>query len=240
MSRVYFSIFLVYNKNITGGILEEKLYFRPADYGKGLKKHKEKPASAEKQTEDRKSHRARNLVLLLLFLIITAIVIFWLLHGKTTVSGRFPENIKNESLECNIAGLAYLKTNRVVPNSTETKVTMIFYGENEFNSINLRHTMHFPSSIAASEAEAIAHVQIAENFGYSGLSYDEFDNKFTRIDGDLTLSLYSSEKFKKGTMYEYFLVNELPVVGAYPTTLAEFRQNYESQGFTCKSSIDNN
>lgn len=215
--------------------MEEKLYFKPANYGKGKKKKQAEQKGAPKEEKNRK---ALKFVGLLLFLLVTIIIIIWLLRGKTTVTGRYPENIKNESLECNIANLTYEKTNRISPAKTDTKVTMIFYGLDQLSSINFRYTMHLASNKEAGEAEAIAHVQLAENFADSGLSYEEFNNKFTRIDSDLTLSLYSSEKLKKDTMYEYFLINKLQDTNQYPSTLKEYRKNYEAQGFTCKSSID--
>ncbi|MBQ8996426.1 hypothetical protein IJ095_00120 [Candidatus Saccharibacteria bacterium] len=205
--------------------MEEKLYFKPEEYGK----KKEKREKSEK-----KNHKGLKLVIFLIFIVVIIIVVLWLLRGKTTVSGRFPENIKNESLECSATNQVYEKINRIKPASSETKITMIFYGTNELNSINLRHTMHLASNKEAGEAEAIVHVQLAENLASSGLGYEEFDNKFTRIDGDLTLSLYSNSKFKKDTAYEYFLINKTAV----PTSLEEFRAIYESQGFICKSSID--
>lgn len=216
--------------------MEEKLYFKPGNYGKGTKK---KPVTHgdDKDNSDN-PHRLRNFIVLILVLALIVLIIIWLLRGKTTTSGRFPENVKNESLECNIANKIYDKTNNVSPANTETRVTMIFYGESEFSSINFRYTMHLASVKEAGEAEAITHVQFAENLGYSGLTYEEFNNKFTRIDNDLILSLYSSEKFKKDTAYEYFLINKDASTGAYPESLEDFRKNYESQGFTCKSSLD--
>ena len=209
--------------------LEEKLYFKPANYGKGKKKE---------QIKVKGNHKVFKLIGLLLFLLIIIVIIIWLLHGKTTVTGRYPENIKNESLECNIANLTYEKTNRISPAKTDTKVTMIFYGLDQLSSINFRYTMHLASNKEAGEAEAITHVQLAENLADSGLSYEEFNNKFTRVDSDLTLSLYSSEELKKDTMHGYFLINKLQDTNQYPSALKEYRKNYEAQGFTCKSSID--
>ncbi len=214
--------------------LEEKLYFKPANYGKGKRK---KQAEQKGKSENKKKHKALKLVIILLVLAIIVAVIIWFLRGKTTTTGRFPENIKNESLECNIANLTYEKTNRISPAESDTKVTMIFYGLDQLSSINFRYTMHLASNKEAGEAEAITHVQLAENFADSGLSYEEFDNKFTRVDSDLTLSLYSSEELKKDTMYGYFLINKLQDTNQYPSTLKEYRKNYEAQGFTCKSSI---
>ena len=220
--------------------MEEKLYFAPANYGKGRKRSEKSGSLSEHNKKDNseKNHKALKSAGFCFFLAIIVIIIIWLLRGKTTTSGRFPENVKNESLECNIANKIYEKTNNISPASTEMRVTMIFYGEKEFNSINFRYAMHLSSVKEAGEAEAITHVQFAENLGYSGLSFEEFNNKFTRIDNDLILSLYSSEKFKKDTAYEYFLVGKNADTGAYPESLEEFRKNYELQGFTCKSSID--
>ncbi|MBQ3468374.1 hypothetical protein IJH19_02485 [Candidatus Saccharibacteria bacterium] len=216
--------------------MEEKLYFKPGNYGKGIKKKTAKPDN--NKDAGAKSHSLRNLIIFVLVLTIIIMVILWLLRGKTTTSGRFPENIKNESLECNISGLIYEKTNRITSPKTETKITMIFYGVDDLNSINLRHTIHLSSSEEAARSEAIAHVQLAENLADSGLDYGEFNNKFTRIDNNLTLELYDNGSFKKDIMYGFFLVDKISDSDHYPTKLEEFRNNYENKGFACKSSID--
>ncbi len=191
----------------------------------------------KKSEKSKKNYRYVVLALLLIFVTTLILIIFWLTRGKTTTTGRFPDNIKNESLECNISNLSYEKIGKVPTSNTDTKITIVFYGTEKFNSINLRHTIHLASPEVAGETEAVAHVQFAENLGYSGLNYLEFDNKFTRIDNNLMLSLYNTKPFTKDTMYEYFLIDKNNN-GQYPTSLEEYRKNYESQGFTCQSSIN--
>lgn len=211
--------------------MEEKIYFKPEDYGK-KKGKKEKP--------EKKNRKGLKLAIFLIFIAIIVIVILWLLRGKTTTTGHYPENLRNESLECIAKDLVYEKTNQVHPISTEMRIVAIFYGESEMNSLNLKYSMRFQSDTDSAAAEAIAHVQFAENLSYSGLSYEEFNNKFTRLDNELVLTLYNSGgKMKQEPMYGYFLIEKNSDRDYYPNSLSEIRKNYESQGFTCKSSLDN-
>lgn len=77
--------------------MEEKLYFKPADYGKGKKKaEKDKP-------KEKENHKVAKLIGILLFLLIVVVIIIWLLRGKITTTGQYPENVKIESLKCESA-----------------------------------------------------------------------------------------------------------------------------------------
>jgi len=102
----------------------------------------------------------------------------------------------------------------------------------------LKYTLHFPERIDATRAESISHAQFAKALAASGYNFEKFDNKFSIIDGDLILTLYASDGKIDAFSKEYFLVKELENQ-KLPTNLAEYRKNYESQGFTCKSTLDN-
>ena len=103
--------------------MEEKLYFKPASYGKGIKQ-KEKPVKRKEKEDGEKTHRVRNLVLFLLFIAIIIIVILWLLHGRTITTGQYPANVKNESLECVSTSLTYPKLGSFSPVPAETNLTV--------------------------------------------------------------------------------------------------------------------
>ena len=214
--------------------MEEKLYFKPAKYGKGIKK-KDKPEKAE---DDNKDHRVRNFIVLLLFLAVIIFILLWLLRGKTTTTGRYPENVKNESLECESSQTIYSKADKIDSSNKETRIIMIFYGEDELSSGSLKYTLHLDDHLQASQAESILHAQFARNLTISGYKFEEFDNKFTVIDGDLVITLHLSDKEVDEQSKDYFFVEQTGE-NRFPRTLSEYRANYEKQGFTCKASIDN-
>ena len=211
--------------------MEEKLYFKPADYGKGTKK-KVKPIK-----NDKKGHRVLKLVFIIVFVVLIVLVILWLLRGKTTTTGRYPENVKSESLECASNQIVYSKADKMDSENKELKITMIFYGENELSSGNLKYTLHLDSHLQAAQAESLLHSQFAKNLSASGHKFEEFDNKFTVMDGDLVITLHLSDGKINEQSKDYFLI-EQTTAGALPKTLSEYRKNYENQGFSCKSSLD--
>lgn len=214
--------------------MEEKLYFKPANYGKGKKK---KQAEQKGAPKEEKNHKALKFVGLLLFLLVTIIIIIWLLRGKTTVTGRYPENVKSESLECASNQIIYPKADKIDSENKELKITMIFYGESGLSSGSLKYTLRLDDHLKAAQTESILHSQFAKNLVASGHKFEEFDNKFTVMDGDLVITLHLSDGKIDERSKDYFLV-EQTAAKAFPKTLSEYRNNYEAQGFTCKSSLD--
>ena len=208
--------------------MEEKLYFKPANYGKGKKK--------KQQTEQRVEHKVLKLFCLLLFLLILIIIIIWLLHGKTTTSGEYPANVKNESLECTSTELTYNKLGTVSPAPKETTLTLtaVFSGSNELRTLSLKNLMTFESNSEAIVAEARTHANF--NIGLRAYNYgtDKFDNKFSIMHEKLLVNLTLKNKEFDEFSKDYFLITseELPV------TLSDFQALYESQGFTCRAAFD--
>ena len=218
--------------------MEEKLYFKPGNYGKGRKK---------KQTEqkvdnapEKKDHKAIKLISLLLFLLIVIIIIIWLLHGKTTTSGQYPANVRNESLTCESKSIVYEKVNQVNSDNKELKINMVFNGVDSLSSASIKYTLRYDSNTEAHNAAAIAHAQF--NIGLQELGYDssKFNNKISEIGSDLVITLNATSKTEiNEKTASYFLLSQTKD-GTYPESLSEYRQNYELQGFSCTSTIDNN
>lgn len=215
--------------------MEEKLYFKPESYGKGRKKKQQTEQRVEKNTED-KNHKVLKIVCLLLFLLILIIIIIWLLHGKTTTTGQYPANVKNESLECTSHKLTYNKLGTVSPAPKETTLTLtaVFSGSSELRTLSLKNLMTFESNSEAIVAEARTHANF--NIGLRPYNYDvsKFDNKFSIMSSkllvNLTLKKSEYDEFSK----DYFLITSEQL----PTTLADFKQEYEAQGFTCRTDFN--
>jgi len=215
--------------------LEEKLYFKPASYGKGIKQ-KEKPAKKEEKEDGEKTHRVRNLILFLLLIAVIVIIILWLLRGKTTTTGQYPANVKNESLECISTTLTYPKLGTVSPAPKETNLTLtaVFSGEDTLRTISVKNLMTFESNSEAVVAEARTHANF--NIGLRAYNYgtEKFENKFSIMSDKLLVNLTAKSKeldeFSKG----YFLITSEQL----PTTLTDFKQEYEAQGFTCRTDFN--
>ena len=214
--------------------MEEKLYFQPENYGSGKKQKEKKP----KEKPEKKEHRFLKLFGFLLFIAFIVTIIIWLLRGRTTTSGQFPANVRNESLVCESDDITYEKVDSVNSTDKNLKISMVFNGEASFSSASLKYTLHFASSGEAHSAEAVSHAQF--NLALQALGYDagKFNNKFSEIGSDLIITLnLSSGKTLDDTTRSYFLV-EYTDSGNLPETLSEYRHNYESQGFACTSTVE--
>lgn len=216
--------------------MEEKLYFKPAKYGKGIKKKLE-PEKLARTDKGKKNHRTRNLILFLILIVIIVLVILWLLRGKTTTHGQYPENVKNESLSCVSTDKAYEPANQISSDEKELKIDMIFYGTEKLSSASLKYTLTFASKNDAYSAEAFNHAEFNLSLQRRGYSSGLFNNKFTLMDNVLVLALRAdADEIKEELAREYFLLDR----SSLPTTLSDFRIHYESTGFVCASTIDNN
>lgn len=216
--------------------MEEKLYFKPASYGKGIKK-KDKPEKPVETKKEEKSHRTRNLVFFLTLVIVIILAILWLLRGKTTTTGQYPENVKNEYLDCISKNTTYSKVGDVSSDEKELRATMVFLGKEELSSISIKYTLNFADKSAASYAEPIVNTRFHENIAEVIDQYSAFNNKVTLLDDAIVVTLHASKTdLKDDLAKEFFLIPKTKS----PATLSDYREIFEVQGFTCESSLDNN
>lgn len=212
--------------------MQENLYFQPENYGSGKKKEHKEP----KKKSEKKDHRVLKFLGFLLFLLIIILIILWLLRGKTTVSGQYPANVKNESLECISKELIYPKLGSFSPSPRENELvlTAVFSGEETLKSLSVKELMTFESNSDAIVAEARTHANF--NIGLRPYNYStgKFENKFSIMDNKLLVNLTAKaselDEFSKG----YFLIASEEL----PSTLSEFRAEYENQGFSCRTDFN--
>ena len=199
--------------------MEEKIYF--------------KPETSEKK--DKKNHKFLKLFFFLLSLIIIVLIIVWLLRGSKTISGQYPENVKNESLECISNELTYPKAGAVDSSEKELKINALFSGKEKLSTIYLTYTLNYSTESEAISVEAISHADFNRKLGKAGFSAGKFNNKFTILKDRLVISLYGTASDLTEYTGEFFMVNEKET---FPTTLEEYKENYERQGFACKTDIE--
>lgn len=189
----------------------------------------------EKNTES-KNHKVFKLICLLLFLLILILIILYLLRGKTTTTGQYPANVRSESLECVSDSLTYPKLGAVspAPKDTNLTVTAIFTGDKGLSTISVKNLMVFESRDEAVIAEARTHANF--NIGLRAYNYgtDKFDNKFSIMSEKLLVNLTAKKADFDEFSKEYFLITS----DELPSSLEEFRQEYESKGFVCRTAFD--
>ena len=94
----------------------------------------------------------------------------------------------------------------------------------------------YDSNQEAYSAEAVSHAQFNLGLQKAGYASGLFSNKFTLMDNILVVALHAEGKDINDLTREYFLINREDTV----KTLNDYRLNYETKGFDCYSSIDDN
>ena len=212
--------------------MEEKLYFKPAKYGKGIKNQKEK---TEKKDKDEKDHRTRNLILFLIFIITVVLIILWLLRGKTTTAGQYPANVKNETLNCESSNLPYSKITSVSSEQKNLKLNLVFDNSEKLKSIALIYTMGFTNDEEVKRAEAFAHAEFNLGLNAAGFNSSMFENKFARYSNQLIISLFGDLSTLNEYTASYFMIDDAESPDSLPKSIDEYAQNYQTQGFTCNT-----
>ena len=214
--------------------MEEKLYFKPASYGKGIRKKEQKSAKSDDENRPR---RTRNLILLILFLVTVVLIILWLLRGKTTTTGQYPENLKNESLVCMAANITPPKIDSIDSHDKEIKINIVFNGTEEMKRIYFTYTLIYGDEDEAYGNEAKSHAFFNKALAASGYQVDKFDNKFSRYNNKLSISLSAERNDIDEYSASYFMIVAQDNEVLKDQNLDWFKKNYETQGFVCESSI---
>ncbi|MBR3204492.1 hypothetical protein IKF81_02300 [Candidatus Saccharibacteria bacterium] len=204
--------------------MEEKIYFKPKE---GIKKHKSK-----------KEHKWLNLTIVCILLLAIIIIIFYLLRGKNTISGQYPENIRNESLSCEKEKSDYEKANLKEIENSDIKINIIFNDKKAVKSISLIYTAIFPTEKDAYATEAVSHAFFNKSLEASGYSASKFSNKYARYDNKLILSLTANGNEIDSFSAPFFMIKTNEGDEVNMNNLESYRSMYESQGFTCHDSLE--
>lgn len=203
--------------------MEESLYFKPEMSGK------------KKNGENKKEHKLLKLFCFFLLLLTIVLIIIWLLRGSKTISGQYPENIKNEALTCESTNIDYSKITSTKSEDKSLKINLVFSGKDKLKSASLIYTLYYSSKAEVVDAEAFAHAEFNNGLYDTGFDVDKFSNKFARYDDRLIISLFANQSDITEYTTSYFMIDANDKT---PTTINEYQNNYELQGFACKSTIE--
>lgn len=217
--------------------MEEKIYFRPASYGKGIRKRKEKREIEDKGEKD---HRVRNLIIFIILIFLIVLIMLWLLRGKTTTSGQYPENIKNNSLLCSSKNIKYPKITKIDSDNKELKINTIFNGTETLKSISIIYTLQYASEQEAYAAEVSSNIEFVDKLASIGFNSSKFSNKFSRYVDKLIVSLTMKPNELEETTADYAMLNMKDIEQIKAYSLNDYQEYYESLGFICENTIDNN
>ena len=174
-----------------------------------------------------------NLLTVLSFsLCIFAVLVFFvfMMQGKTTTSGGYPENTKDGSIICNNNGLDYPFFRYDESIKKDTEITALFNDEN-LKSISLRYTLSYSNESLATTSEAQNHAAMNINFGNNQLEADAFSARYSKNGNKMIMNLYASQSDLKTTNgNRYFLLDNLSI----DSSIEQYKDYYEKQGFICK------
>ena len=100
--------------------------------------------------------RGRNWLIRILFLagvVIVCVALYFMLRGKTTTTGQYPEDISDNSLVCNAEGIGY-KFFTYDGSTKKTAEIKVLFSKEKLKSIALTYNLYYndTTSIIASEA----------------------------------------------------------------------------------------
>lgn len=208
--------------------MEEKLYFKPASYGKGTKAKKPESEKPEKEP----THIFLKFGLIILVLVAIVLVIIYFLHGKTTTTSEKIPNVKSVALSCASDSFIYPIFVYDGSKSRGLEVKMIF-SEEELKSISLGYSLLYDSADLVQASEAHNHAAMNISFGKNNLEADAYNAKYTILSDRMRMNLYAPSSKLDETAKLYFLIDG---DGTFPKSVQELRKNYESQGFACEIS----
>lgn len=213
--------------------MEEKLYFKPAKYEKKDRAERNKSNKAKKE----KSYRGIKLIIFIVVVVAVILLIVWLLRGKDTVSGRYPENVRDESLSCEKSKEDYEKAKLVDIEDSNVKLNLIFKSQSELKTVSLIYTAIFPTESDAYAVEAVSHAQFNKNLGAAGYSVSKFSNKYARYDNKLIFTLTANANELDEISAPFFMIKTNDDGKIEAKDLKTYRSMYESQGFVCHDSL---
>lgn len=167
-----------------------------------------------------------GIVLLLLGI---AIWLYYLMQGKTTTTGNYPEDVKSITLACEAKDMLYPIYSH--DNSKEKEINVrIAFTNDKMSSMSLTSKLYYEDDRSAELSETYNHGSMNKKFGADGLGADAFSANYSKTNNKMIMTLYMTSGEYNSVSGKYFLINDVKK----DAPISEFEDNYESQGFTCE------
>lgn len=168
-----------------------------------------------------------------IFLVLIAgiFLVWFLMKGKTTISGNWPEPETSQSITCEIDNFAYPFFAYDKSTKKNIKINIIFNNDNLY-SIALINTLYYDTENAIASSEAINHASMGLSFADNDLDAESLGMSFSKLQDSLKMSLYAKKSEINNQSAKYFMLEKTSADGAY--TFDEIKYLYENKGFNCK------
>lgn len=176
----------------------------------------------------------KNIVTILLIIgtIVCAVIItIILINGKTETSGQKPADIKSESLACENHSTRYVFAEYDNSKTKTLKVVSNYYN-GKLDSISLLYTLYYDDKTQINASESSNHADMNISFSKNGLNADALNAHYSKTEDLLKISLYATSSELNPATAKYFMIEPKNQTNL-PTTINEYQENYEQQGFTC-------
>lgn len=163
---------------------------------------------------------------IVLLLISASLMLWFLLSGRTTVTGNFSDNETITSLLCKAKNFAYPFFEYDNANKKDTEVAAIFDNDDRISSIALVQKMFYSNEEDANSSSAINHASMNKSFGVLGA--DALNVNYYSSDGVMRMQLYASSRDYNSNSRKFFLINNAS------ENIKDIEKNYVDQGFICE------
>lgn len=177
------------------------------------------------------SLKQRNVLILvgsLLIILAIGLMIWFFMHGETTVSGNFPGKETSKTLVCKKDNVDYPFFVYDESSQKETKVDIIF-SDNEVKTISLKHILHYDSENKISASEARNHAAMNKSFGQDGLGADALGISYTIGANKFAISLFINGDKLSSVTNKYFMADGL----SRKSSVEDYKKHYVSNGYSC-------
>lgn len=160
-----------------------------------------------------------------LFFITIAIIIYFLLNGKTTTTGNIPDSTISKNLHCTARNKEYpfFQYNN---SQNETTDIIAIFGNDELKSIALVQTMYYDDKQGAIDSYNINHASMNKSFGQE-FGPDAFSAKYNTTDATMEMRLYATGNLLTQSAKKFFLITTSSM------TLEDIKTDLTNQSFEC-------
>ena len=176
-----------------------------------------------------------KLGILFVVVLLAIVLLFLALGGTHTTTGNFPADVETKTLECISSKQAYDKLSWDTSSPAgSARIVGIFSGQGSLVKLSFEYSITYESQESLETEEPYLRANLAKNLDKDGLSFDEFENKFTIHQNTISLAIYAEPDDITEKSSAYFLLSSKDL----PTNYLEFRSAYENQRFKCSSTSD--
>lgn len=183
-------------------------------------------------SNSQKSHIPKGTIIFGVVLLVLAVVLFFALTGRSTVTGAFPASIKTGSAVCSKdkANYPFVDETDGPKHEGTLRIVATFSESKAVQKIALDYTIYYSDEATATQDKPFIVTRFGKWLTDEKLPHDVFNNKFSLVDKKIVLSLVADLEDVDEKNYKYLLLSKN--LGK-SLSLVEFRKTFEGKGYKC-------